>query len=474
MEQDAVNALFDLETEESDDKQPYKHFMRVEPVRRDSDILIDDATGYRYEMREIGMLRNATKTKTMKVFLDPTPHVLVDHPKPLQGWYQSKLDPGHRPRPCMTEAVLTQPYGGTCEIRCGFCYINSGTRGYRSQAVTTVPRDYGKFVRDSLSQMRTSAAGYFCSFTEPFQRLESIYHNTQAGATEFVRAGLPIFFLSRCAYPGWAIDLLKQDKYSYAQKSINTINPDDWHKLSPGAIPLEDNFEEVRALHKAGIYISIQVNPIIAGVVSNQDIVELIHKLASCGADHLIFKFAEIAYPSRPALINVMTTQFGKERGRKFEELFTCNIGHQATIDESYRLAALDLFSKECKKAKVTMATCYEFKFERTDRGKIVNHVGVSIGKDYLTADQCHGHRVPMFTRRFTESPFTEVEECPPSGCLSCGDDNNGVGACGSEFMASAKALEFPDFKTSVYQDERGPFRGNNSNSSSSPLVQIK
>jgi DNA repair photolyase len=465
MEQDAVRALFDLPEEEG--KKPYKHFMRVEPVRRDSEIRTDRKTGQRYEWREIGMLRNATKTRRMKVFLDPTPHVLVDDAKPLQGWYQSKLDPGHRPRPCMTEAVLTQPYGGTCEIRCGFCYINSGTRGYRSQAVTTVPKNYGAFVHDSLAKMRTSAAGYFCSFTEPFQRLEGIYHNTQAGATEFVRAGLPIFFLSRCAYPGWAIDLLKQNPYSYAQKSINTIDPEDWHKLSPGAIGLEDNFEEVRALHKAGIYISIQVNPIVAGVVSNEQIVALIHKLAACGADHLIFKFAEIAFPSRPALINVMTQQFGKERGGKFEQLFTCNIGHQATIDEQYRLDALQLFARECRKAGVTMATCYEYKFERDERGRIVSRTGVSVGRDFLTADQCHGHRVPMFTRPVLEGPFAEVEECPPSGCLHCGDESDGVGLCGSKFLASAKALEFPDYKKSVYGDERAPYTG------SSPLVQI-
>jgi hypothetical protein len=262
--------------------------------------------------------------------------------------------------------------------------------------------------------------------------------------------------------------LLKQNKYSYAQKSINTIDPDDWHKLSPGAISLPDNFEEVKALHKAGIYVSIQVNPIMAGIVSNEQIVELIHKLASCGADHLIFKFAEIAYPSRASLIDIMTLQFGPERGAKFKELFTCSIGHQATVDEAYRLNALDLFAKECKKAKVSMATCYEFRFERDERGRIVNRTGVSIGRDYLTADQCHGHRVPMFTRRFIGAPFLEVEECPPSGCLHCGDENEGnAGECGSKFMASAKALEFSDYKLPVYGDEREPYRGSN------PLVQI-
>lgn len=446
MEQDALKNL--LETEE---QKAYKHFMRKEPVQREDDeVHTDPESGMRYQLWKVGMVRNDPKPKTMKVFLDPTPHVVQENYRALQGWYQAKTDPGHRPRPCMTEAVLTQPYGGHCDINCGFCYVNSGTRGYRGQNVTTVPANYGDWVRKQLSKMKTSAAGYFSSFTEPFQRLEDIYHNTQQGATAFVEAGLPIFFLSRRVYPGWAFDLLKQNKYSYAQKSINTPNPDDWHKLSPGAIPLKDNFDQIRELHRQGIYVSIQCNPIVAGVTSNEQIVELIHLLAGAGADHIIFKFAEIAYSSRAALIDIMTSQF-KERGEKFRQLFTCNIGSQATIDEEYRINALNLFYRECKKAHVTSAVCYEYKYGRDRDNRINDRVGVSMGRTYLTSDQCHGHRVPMFSRTDLDEPFREVEDCPPSGCLHCEDDNDGKAACGSHYFGSARALEMKDFRVSVF-----------------------
>jgi DNA repair photolyase len=462
MEQDALNDLLQRE-----ERRKYKHFMRKEPVVRESDIQVDADNGMRFEMRDIGMVRNDKHPKLTKVFLDPTPHILLDSPRPLQGWYQPKSDPGHRPRPCFTEAVLTQPYGGRCEISCGFCYINSGTRGYRGQDVTTVPINYGAFVAKSLSKMKTSAAGYFSSFTEPFQRLEDIYHNTQQGAQAFVDEGLPIFFLSRRAYPSWAYDMLRKNAHSYAQKSINTPDSSDWRKLSPNAIGLQDTIEEVTALHKAGIYVSIQVNPIIAGVTTNDQIVELIHILAKAGADHLIFKFAEIAYPSRAALTDIMVQQFG-ERGKVFKSLMTCNIGHQATIDEQYRLTALERFSKECKRAHVTMATCYEYAFGRNSDHVIVDRVGESIGKKYLTADQCHGHAVPMYTRESTDDPFLPMEECPPSGCLHCADDSpDGKGACGSAFMGSAPALEFKDMKVSPRNDDRPAF------TTAPPLVQI-
>jgi hypothetical protein len=212
-------------------------------------------------------------------------------------------------------------------------------------------------------------------------------------------------------------------------------------------------FDQVKSLHNSGIYVSIQINPIIAGVTSNEQIHALIHKLAECGADHLIFKFPEISFSSKPSLVKIMAQTFGK-RGEAFGRLFTCNIGGQATVDESYRLEALDGFKCECKSAKVTMATCYEFAFERNSSGQIINHTGVSVGRKYLTADQCHGHRVPLFTR--VDGRFQEVKECPDIGCLYCADDApDGKPPCGSEFYGSASAWVLSDLKIGVYEDER-------------------
>ena len=100
---------------------------------------------------------------------------------------------------CMTDAVLTEPYGGYCTVGCSFCYINSGMRGYRGSGLITVPIDYGAQVARMIGKLRTGTAGYFSSFTDPFLPLESIYHNTRSGAEAFDRAGLPVFFLWRFA-----------------------------------------------------------------------------------------------------------------------------------------------------------------------------------------------------------------------------------------------------------------------------------
>ena len=421
---------------------PYEFHTRMEPHLNQTPIAVDEETGFRYTYRDIGMTRNASNTKEMKVFLDPIPHVVLDQSIPLRGWYKSKVEPPNvRPRPCDTDSILSQPYGGFCAVGCGFCYINNGNRGYRGQGVTTVDPNYAEKCRKQLARMNISWAIYMSSFIDPFLELEEHYHNTEGLARAAVDVDLPIYFLTRKTVPGWAYDLLKKNKYSYMQFSINTSDPEDWRRLSPRAIPLLDNFEQVREMKRQGIYVSIQVNPIVAGITSNEDIVKLIHILAECGADHLIFKFVEIVYPSAPGMIANMRSRFG-DRANSFEKLFIQNIGGVKTIEEGYRKAALDIFSVECKKAGVTMSLCYEYEYERDADGKILSKVGVSMGERYRTSEQCHGHRVPAHIR--SGNKFVPFEACPPAGCLTCGDKHKTV-PCGDPELGKAKALQPSD-----------------------------
>src|SRR4051812_19436312 len=156
--------------------------MRVDPDMRDFlgpiETVDDAVTGRKMRRRlsSIGMTRNP-KPENMRevwIYLDPLPHIRLEHAKDLQGWYQSKHleHPLARERPCMTDAILTEPYGGYCTVGCAFCYINSGQRGYRGSGVITVPLNYGEHVSKQLGQMQVSAAGYFSSFTDPFLPLE--------------------------------------------------------------------------------------------------------------------------------------------------------------------------------------------------------------------------------------------------------------------------------------------------------------
>lgn len=442
-------------------QEAYRFFMRPDPNQREFLGSIEEeddpltGTRARFRMAKIGMVRNAADDdkKEVKVYLgfnDKTylPHIRIDNAKPLQGWYQDRdnAKQGSRPRPCFSEAILTEPYGGYCTVGCAFCYVNSGFRGYRGTGLISVPIHYGQQVGKMLSKTRSSAAGYFSSFTDPFLPIEEIYHNTQQGAEEFVKLGLPIFFLSRLAYPGWAIDLLLKNKFSYAQKSLNTGNDADWQKLSPGAIPLQAHLDEIKELRSRGIYTSIQVNPIVPGIVTHDDIRCLFERLAAVGNNHVIVKFVEAGHSWSGVMVERLMKRFGPERGGAFAALFTENqAGSQKTIAQAYRLEAHALYQKWATELGMTYATCYEY--ARTGDDKVWK----SIGREYTTADQCHGHKVPMFSRSEVTESFTEVKECAPTGCLYCAPDLDAKKApCGSELFGSAKALRSPDFKHAI------------------------
>lgn len=450
-------------------QEAYRYFMRPDPDMRDFLGPIeeeeDPMTGRvaRFRHARVAMMRGAEANKDVKVYIgfdgkNYAPHIRLEKGKPLQGWYQGKGATGgaSRERPCMTDAILTEPYGGFCTVGCAFCYINSGVKGYRGSGLITVPTGYGDHVASSLAKMRTASAGYFSSFTDPFLPLEDIYHNTERGARAFVDAGLPVFFLSRLKYPGWAFDLLKQSPYSYAQKSINTCDPEDWKKLSPGALPLQDHIDEIRELRAQGIYTSIQVNPVVPGVTTLEEIEQLFHMLAEAGNNHVIVKFVEAGYAWAGTMVERIKARFGDNRGTFFESLFTDNMGGQKCVDEEWRLAAHRHLQPIATRLGMTYATCYEYMYtDRDENGNLRSKATRSVGKDFLTADQCHGHRVPMFSRLDPAVPFAEVAECPPSGCLHCADDSeDGRGACGSLLFGSAKSNRMKDFKHSVWDKE--------------------
>jgi DNA repair photolyase len=436
-----------------ENKCSYAYMMRPEPSENLGPIKMqyDEVFGRKVKVRKmlVGMIRNAKQEnkKEVEVFLEPYPHMRVYKAKDLQGWYKGKEEKSAvRPRPCFTESILTQPYSGTCTNKCLFCYLDSGVRGYRATGLVAVPLNYGAQVEKQLSTMHRAAAGYITSFHEPFNPLERVYHNSQMTAEAFTAVGLPIFFLSRLRYPDWAIDELTKNKYSYAQKSINTPSAEDWHKLSPATPPLEKQLEDLRKLRDRGIYISIQVNPIVPGVTSNEQIIELFQLLAKNGANHVIVKFLEGAYSWVPAMTKKMIDNFG-ERGKRFAGLFTQNIGGERTVDEEYRMQAHDIFVKEATKCGLTYSTCYEYRWKRDKSGNIVNKTGISIGPEVTTSDQCHGRRVPVFCRDTLEEKFHEVKECPKTGCLYCADNNGGSPHCNDSLMGKATALRIRDFR---------------------------
>lgn len=148
-------------------------------------------------------------------------------------------------------------------------------------------------------------------------------------------------------------------------------------------------------------------------------------------------------------MVDRITKRFGENRAAEFRDLFVQNIGGQRTVDEAYRMEGHRRYRAAADRLGLTYSVCYEYKYGTRPDGS-VNKVGVSVGPEFMSSDQCHGKRVPMFSRLTTDVPFTEVDECPPSGCLTCASDNGGAPRCGNELLGSAKALRAADYRNPI------------------------
>lgn len=396
----------------------------------------DDDRGH-YQIIPLSMLKGG-ETKDTKVYTSPNKHIVNESNPGPRGWYKDKHSPDNvRPRPCYSEAMLTSPYSGFCEVGCKFCYVDHGTRGYRATGLPTANPDYPDDMRKQVAKLMVAGPAYMSSFTEVFQRLEEEYHITQRLTQVFLDNHLPIFYLSRKIPPDWALEALTQNPYSYMQWSVNTSNQDIYKRISPFSYKLEELYRAIEKFSKAGVYVSIQCNPILAGIVTLEDIQTLVKTLAQAGADHVIFKFAEQVTGNRKTLIEGMARVPGIET---FDSWLTQIVGGVYTIREDIRRAWLTELLATTRSANITMSLCYEY----YENGK----AGANMAPWFTTADQCHGPAVPIHYRPAPGEPFEPLPGCYRKGCLYC--EEHGTMACQSPALIAASALDYKTMRETV------------------------
>jgi len=395
-----------------------------------------------YQRALLSMTRGG-KGKPYNVYMEPSPHLVLDTSPSPRGWYKGKNESDRvRPRPCYTEALLTTPYGGFCSLNCAHCYVNGGTRGYRATGLPAAHVVYPDKLRAQIAKINVSGAGYITSFSEPFHQLEPKYHVTRRLAQVFIDEGLPIFYLSRSIPPDWAIDTLQENAYSYMQWSINTGNPDHYRKMSPGSYDLDDVYERIQDFSEQGIFVSIQVNPIVAGITKLADIMLLLDNLKQAGAHHCIFKFVEQVANNRKSLMARMGKR-GLPDVDKFDKVFSQVIGGVYTVAQDVRVEWLKAILEHTRKLGLTMSTCYEYYND--------GHAGSNLAPWFTTSDQCHGRGVPVYYRPSPGAPFQPVPGCYRKGCLYCSD--YGTRACGNDKLLHADAMEYKDLRETVIRE---------------------
>ena len=346
---------------------------------------------------------------------------------------------------CYSEATLTTPFGGYCPVGCSFCYINNGSRGYRATGIPTVDPNYPEKFQKQFKKMRISGAGYMTSFSEAFHILEDTYHVTQRLTDVFLEDELPIFYCTRRLPAEWAIEALRANPYSYIQWSVNTSNPVDYKRMSPGAAKLDDIFRYVERLSAMKVYTSFQCNPIHPGITTLDDLVELVRISGQAGLRHIIFKFVEQVANARNVIVErLRSRRFDPKKVAEFDKLFNQVIGGVYTIQQDVRIAWLDELLEATRKANITMSLCYEYYAD----GK----AGSNMAPYYTTSDQCHGRGVPVHYRPALGEKFQPFP-CYRKGCLYC--EETGTQACDNPDLLQAKALEYKDLQRITIEEPK-------------------
>lgn len=424
-------------TDETEHVHKQELFHLAEPIGNG-----EDENG-EFQLIPLSMIRGG-ELKPFKVYTKPMKHIVNDSNPSLRGWYKNKaVSDRQRPRPCYSEAVLTVPYGGYCHVGCKFCYVDNGTRGYRATGIPTVSPDYPDNVAKQIKAMMIAAPFYISSFTEPFQILEDDYHIVRRLTDVLVNEDLPLFYLSRRIPPDWAVEALQQNPYSYMQWSINSSDTAIYKKMSPGSYKIDEVMASMKELSSKGIYISIQCNPVLPGIVSLDNLKHLIELIADNGGNHVIFKFAEQVMSQRKMLIERLQSAKLKGVG-EFDAVFNQVIGGVYTVNQEMRVDWLNELLIHTRKHGITMSTCYEY----YDDGK----GGANMAPYFTTSDQCHGRGVPMFYRPAPGAVFKPLPGCYRKGCLYCAE--HGTQACGNDTLLQAKALEFKDYKSITLQGD--------------------
>lgn len=403
---------------------------------------LEEATGEgkdehgEFKIIPLSMVRGGHLVPT-KVYTKPVHHIINKSAPALRGWYKDKhTPPSQRPRPCYTETLLTTPYSGYCHVGCKFCYIDHGTRGYRATGIATANPEYPDKFKAMIDKCYTVPNAYISSFTEPFQVLEDQYHISERLSKILNDNNIPLFYLTRRPLPDFAYEALKQNPYSYCQFSVITSNQHTLNKLNPGAMKLQEIVDTIKKLTAQKTYVSIQVNPIMPGITTLDEIKDLIKILSEAGAGHFIFKFTEQVM-SNMKLLQSRLEKSGVEGLDEFISLMSQIIGGVRTIKQELRIEWLKELLSTTRSLNVTMSTCYEY----YDNKK----AGANLAPWFTTSDQCHGKGIPIFYRKEFGEKFQPLPGCYRKGCLYCED--YGTKACKNDKLLQASAITYKDYK---------------------------
>ena len=367
-----------------------------------------------------------------KIIKKPHPHILINTKKEIHGWYPGK-------RECTSERLLINPYNG-CLVNCFYCYARA-LPGYfeifNQKNIIFVCKDFDKVVSKQLDSLKVISCGYLSPVTDPFQKLESIYHLSSKIIEEFVKRNIPIEFITKCKVPQKIIDLIKSQRHSFGQVSILTLNETLRKIFAPGGATTEELFDNLKRLSKNNIFCVLRIDPIFPYITDKkEDLAKLIERAVEFGVKHIVCSILDIPLRIKGLILNRIKRYFGYNIYQKYLLLYQERIGYlNAKID--YRKNIFRFLREFCDKKRITFALCMEYELKDS---KILG-----LNQEFMTAKNCEGIDIPIYVRK--NDKFEPLYNCL-GNCLNCKEAR-----CGIEDLAlsrrenTKKAFKLKDYR---------------------------
>ncbi len=368
------------------------------------------------------------KNKPKKVSI-PFCHYLVNSQKKIHGWYNWPV------RECTSERILLNPYNG-CSVGCFYCYSRSFP-GYFSDwhrnGNIYVFKDFDKVVAKQLDSIDYAFCGYLSPVTDPFQKLENIYHLSEKIIRCFLDRNIPIEFITKNKVPEKVLKYISGHKHCFGQISIVTCKSTILKKLAPMGADIETLFSNIKRMKKYGIFTVVRIDPILPFINDNRKGLSfIIKKSKDLGAKHIVVSVLDIPYKIKSFVLNSINRHFGADIAKKYLKLYKEKIGY-LHADINYRKDIFSYLREECDKVGLTFSLCMEY--------EQINQRVLGLNRIFSSSLNCEGIDIPLYHRKGNK--FYPLDKCK-GRCLNCSQVY-----CNNDRFSSAGALKLSDYRKS-------------------------
>jgi len=368
----------------------------------------------------------------MEFISSPYPHILLPSTKKLHGWWPGK-------RECTGERLLINPYNG-CAVNCFFCYARAFPgrfQNWHKEGIVTVSKDFPSQVAKQLDAVKVASCGYLSPVSDPFHKVNDLYHYSEEIVKIFVERNLPINVTTKCVIPYEVVRLLSHQEHSFAQISILTLKEDLRKILSPGGASTEKLLANFTRLKKEKVYGVARIDPILPYITDDyRELKELMERVVEKGARHIVTSVLDIPLSTRDFILRNIKRYFGTEILRRYINLYQDKQGCYLHAEIGYRREIFAYMKEVALSCGVTFALCMEF--ER------VGEKLRGLNQEFMTSTNCDGMDVPVYIRK--NFKFFPASSCK-GNCLNCKE-----ALCGIEDLAMGKPGSKKDWKFSDYR----------------------